>query len=98
MLNISRIAHVTYKDIIFSEDSRSHLGLGIWSRHKVTFDFPHNKMYLKKSRQFDKVEEADMSGLHLLRIENKTVVYSVDVNSPAQKVGIKTDVPPLVLR
>ena len=31
-----------------------------------------------------------MSGLHLLRIENKTVVYSVDVNSPAQKAGIQS--------
>ncbi|MFC1783557.1 aspartyl protease family protein [Planctomycetota bacterium] len=85
------LGSVEHKDLIFEEGSPARLGLGLWSRHKVTFDFPGQKLYLKKGNQFDKVEEADMSGLHLIRIEGKTVVYSVYAESPAQKAGIQVD-------
>jgi len=59
------------------------------SRHLVTFDFPNNRIYLKKGKDFKKIDEADMSGLHLLRISNNTIVHSVDEGSPAQKAGIE---------
>lgn len=80
-----------YQDLIFGEANWSHLGLSFLSRHIVTFDFPNSRMYLKKSKEFTKVDETDMSGLHLLRISNQTVVYSVDEGSPAQKAGIKAN-------
>jgi C-terminal processing protease CtpA/Prc len=44
---------------------------------------------LRKGRKFNKTDEADMSGLHLLRISNQTIVHSVDESSPAQKAGIR---------
>lgn len=78
-----------YQDLIFGEANWPHLGLSFLSRHTVTFDFPNSKMYLKKGKEFKKIDETDMSGLHLLRISNKTVVYSVDEGSPAQKAGIQ---------
>ena len=77
-----------YEGLIFSEANWSHLGLLFLSRHKVTFDFPNSRIYLKKGKDFKKRNESDMSGLHLLRMANQTVVYSVDENSPAQKAGI----------
>ncbi|MHC4110713.1 MAG: aspartyl protease family protein [Planctomycetota bacterium] len=77
-----------YQDLIFGEANWSHLGLLFLSRHIVTLDFPNNRIYLKKGKQFKKDDETDMSGLHLLRISNQTVVYSVDKGSPAQKAGI----------
>jgi predicted aspartyl protease len=77
-----------YEELIFSEANWSHLGLLLLSRHKVTFDFPNSRMYLKKGKDFKKRDEADMSGLHLLRISKQTVVYSVDEDSPAKKAGI----------
>jgi predicted aspartyl protease len=80
-----------YRDLIFGEGNWCYLGLSFLSRHIVTFDFPNNKIYLKKGKEFNKVDETDMSGLHLLRISNKTVVYSVDEGSPAQKAGIKAN-------
>ena len=61
------------------------------SRHIVTFDFPNSKVYFKKGKEFDKVDETDMSGLHLLRISGKTVVYSVDEDSHAHKAGIRAN-------
>lgn len=85
------IGSLNYADIIFGEANMSHLGLSFLSRHIVTFDFPNSRMYLKKGKGFKKNDETDMSGLHLLRISNQTVVYSVDENSPAQKAGIKAN-------
>ncbi len=85
------IGSLNYADLIFGEANMSHLGLSFLSRHIVTFDFPNSRMYLKKGKGFKKNDETDMSGLHLLRISNKTVVYSVDEGSPAQKIGIRAN-------
>jgi predicted aspartyl protease len=85
------VGSLNYADLIFGEANMSHLGLSFLSRHIVTFDFPNSRMYLKKGKEFKKNDETDMSGLHLLRISNQTVVYSVDENSPAQKAGIKAN-------
>lgn len=80
-----------YQDLIFGEGNWSYLGLSFLSRHIVTFDFPNSRMYLKKGKEFKKIDETDMSGLHLLRISDKTTVYSVDEGSPAQKAGIRAN-------
>jgi len=77
-----------YQDLIFGEDGVNNLGLDFLSRHLVTFDFPNNRIYFKKGREFAKVDESDMSGLHLLRVSNETVVHSVDRGSPAAEAGI----------
>jgi hypothetical protein len=82
------VGSLNYTDIIFGEANMSHLGLSFLSRHVVTFDFPKARMYLKKGKGFKKNDESDMSGLHIIRISDKTVVYSVDEDSPAQKAGI----------
>jgi predicted aspartyl protease len=76
-----------YENLIFLDAYVSGLGLPFLSRHIVTFDFPNANVY--QGCQFNKVEETDMSGLHLLRIRGNTKVYSVDQDSPAQKAGIR---------
>jgi len=83
------IGSFKYHDLIFSEGDVNNLGLNFLSRHLVTFDFPNNRIYLKKGKEFLKMDESDMSGLHLLRISNETVVHSVDKGSPAAKAGIR---------
>ena len=77
-----------YRDLIFGEGNFNSLGLDFLSRHLVTFDFPKGRIYLKKGSQFNKIDEEDMSGLHLLRISGKTVVHIVDEASPAGNAGI----------
>ena len=84
-----RVGSFEYEGLIFSEGIFSCLGLPFLSRHLVTFDFPNNRIYLKEGRNFKKIDETDMSGLHLLRISNKTIVHSVDEGSPAQKAGVR---------
>ncbi len=39
----------THKKMVFREAKMNILGLKFWSMYKVTFDFPHNAIYLKRS-------------------------------------------------
>ncbi len=88
-INDLSIGLFEYQDLIFGENNRSCLGLSFLSRHIVTFDFPNGRVYFEKGKEYKKVDETDMSGLHLLRISNETIVYLVDEGSPAQKAGVK---------
>jgi predicted aspartyl protease len=85
------IGPLKYQGLVFGQGNMSRLGLSFLSRHVVTFDFPDNSIYLKAGKEFDKTDEIDMSGLHLLRTSNETVVHSVDEGSPAKKAGIQAD-------
>jgi hypothetical protein len=74
---------------IRNPDDRSHLGLGFFRRHTVVFDFPDQMLYLEPGQRYSFPDKEDMSGLHLLRQGETTIVYSVDENSPAAAQGIK---------
>lgn len=78
-----------YSNVLVDEGNFNMLGLEFLARHIVTLDFPRGRMYLKKGKHFDRVDEADMSGLHLLKIGGKVTVHSVDKDSPAQKAQIE---------
>ena len=78
-----------YQKLIIDQGNFNNIGLGLLSRHICIFDFPNNKLFLKKGKGFDKVKQADMSGLHLLSISDNVFVYSVDFNSPAKNAGIQ---------
>ncbi len=65
------------------------LGLAYLSRYKILFDFPRRTMYLKKGRRYDEPDRSDMSGLHILREDQKNVVRVVDKGSPGDAAGIK---------
>jgi hypothetical protein len=66
----------------------SRIGIGFFRRHNVTFDFPDDRLYLEPDQNFTAADTEDMSGLHLLRYGDKTVVYSVDEHSPAAAQGV----------
>jgi C-terminal processing protease CtpA/Prc len=46
-------------------------------------------MYLEEGRDYRRHDERDMSGLRLAKSYEKTIVYSVEVGSPAEKAGLK---------
>jgi hypothetical protein len=85
------IGSLKYQGLILNVSNSSRLGLQFLSRHIVTFDFPNSKVYFKKGRNFKKADEADMSGLHLLRTSKGTIVHSIDKDSPAKKAGIRAN-------
>jgi hypothetical protein len=70
-------------------DEDNRLTLYCLSRFHVTMDFPNKQLYLRKGKDFDKVDFRDLSGLHVSRAENQIVVDLVDDGSVAQKVGIQ---------
>jgi hypothetical protein len=78
-----------YKNQVFLEANGSSLGLLFLSRHKVTFDFPNSRIYLKKGKEFNRVDELGMAGLACLRVAGQTVVQEVFEGDPSHKAGIK---------
>lgn len=71
------------------EDAGSDLlGLAFLRRHVVTIDFPKKLLYLQPGEHFRDADEADMSGLHLLREGQRTFVYAVNESSPAGEAGV----------
>ena len=87
------IGSFEYRDAVFYESNDSSLGMGFLHRHLVTFDFPNQKMYLKKGRHFDSPSETHVSigglGFELRRRRNNIFVDSIDQNGPAYKKGIR---------
>ena len=69
----------------------NQLGLGFLSGYLVTFDFPNGVLYLKESNLPNCQNDLDMSGLHLLRIDGKTVIHSIDSGSPATASGVRAN-------
>ncbi|MCD4823081.1 MAG: aspartyl protease family protein [Phycisphaerae bacterium] len=87
-----------YKNLIFDKGrgQANFLGLEFLARHTVTLDFPNLMLYLKKGKNFDRPDEGDMSGLHLLHKtlaggKSTVVVHSADKGSPAAQVGLIAD-------
>ena len=78
-----------YRGLIFSEAKGNLLGLDFLSRHVVTFDFPNDRVYLRKGESFGKRDEAGMCGVSLVRSEGRTVVSGIWRKGPAAKAGIR---------
>jgi hypothetical protein len=78
-----------HKNLICSHTRWNLLGLSYLSRYRVTLDFPHRRLYLKKGRRYQEADRDDMSGLHILREDNSTVVKIVDSDSPAARADIR---------
>jgi PDZ domain/Aspartyl protease len=79
----------TVRGAAVSEAEESSLGLGFCSRFVMTLDLANDKVYLKKGKNFDRVDAHDLSGLHLLRMDGKVVVHSVGKRTAAEAAGIK---------
>jgi hypothetical protein len=86
-----RIGDHTIKDAIIARGRSSALSLGFFSRFVVTLDFPNDVMYLRPGKQFARVDVPDRSGLHVLRIDQETVVHSVDRGSPSEVCGLRAE-------
>jgi len=67
----------------------SRLGSGFIRRHVLTVDCPNRVLYLKPGRAYGKPDEADMSGLALVRKGEKTLAFLVDQDSPAFRAGVR---------
>jgi hypothetical protein len=74
---------------IFSEGNGNRLSLHCLSRFNVTIDFPNDCIYLQENGAFRKLDERNLSGMHLKRQEEGIVVDSIDPNGAADNARIK---------
>ncbi len=84
-----KLGSLIYSDMIFHEDNYSSLGLGFLSRHLVTFDFPHRRLYLKQVDNPNHGKRFHISGLILKKKSDRIVVCAVIPGSPAEKAGMQ---------
>jgi membrane-associated protease RseP (regulator of RpoE activity) len=86
------IASNHYRDLVATlaknPAAPSTLGLKFLRRHIVTFDFANQTLFLEPSSLFTEIESADMSGLHIIRLGDDTVIYAVDEESPAAQAKL----------
>ena len=86
-----------YRNLIFSEGYFSILGPYFLSRHRVTFDFPRNTLYLRKGKEFDRIDynmttlRLRKPGLALQRNKDAVFVSAADPNRTAYQAGIRAD-------
>jgi S1-C subfamily serine protease len=88
-LNQLSLGDFTVRGPVVGEAAASSLGLGFCSRFVITFDFHHDKLYLKKGKNLDRADAHYRSGLHILRKDGKVVVDSVEKDSAAEAAGLK---------
>lgn len=69
--------------------SHSMIGLGMLSHYVVTLDFPGRRMHVRRGLRFGVPDQQDLSGLHLLFIDGRIVVDSVDTGSEAERQGLR---------
>ena len=78
----------SFRGLVFESGTGSSLGLAFVRRSVVTFDFPRGSLYLRAGSRLEVQEDADMSGLHLLRLEGRIVALAIDPGSPAAQAGM----------
>ena len=76
-------------DLHFSEGTANIVGLWYLCRYNLTLDFPNKKLYVVESSRFNSEENRNVSGLHLVSRQGKTIVIEIDEGSPAEKSGLK---------
>ncbi|HTU26262.1 MAG TPA: aspartyl protease family protein [Pirellulales bacterium] len=68
--------------------AQSSVGWGLLRHYRAIFDFPHDKLVLIPRKE-PIADEADMSGLHILRRDGVVAAEIVDRVSPAAEAGIE---------
>jgi len=75
--------HKSARDVYPQSHPAGAAGPGIFPPAQCHFRSGPGTLYLQPNHHYATPDEEDMSGLHLLRYDGKTVVYSVDAHSPA---------------
>ncbi len=88
-LDSLKVGDCEHRNVTLVGSAQNVLGLGFWSTCVVTFDFPNGVLYLKNNEHWRRQDDVDLSGLHLVRVDGKVVVLSIDEDSPAAVSGLR---------
>jgi hypothetical protein len=83
------LGRYSHRNLRFERLHTSALGLRYLSRFRVTFDFPGKVAYFQKGARYCEPEAVATSGMTLRRVAGKTVVDSIMMDGPADRVGLK---------
>jgi hypothetical protein len=90
-LSTLKVGRFEHRSLFVSSSLRNRLGLDYCSRYNVTFDFPRQRLYLRKSKHFDRPPRFWWSGLHFSRSTGEVRVSRVEPGRPAEEAGIRKD-------
>lgn len=85
------IGSFQHDNLRFSGGHDNLLGLGYLSRYRLTIDFPNERLYLAKGRQFADRDSGNTCGLFPLFKARGIEVESVDEKGPAYAAGVRTN-------
>lgn len=81
-----------YSYVIKESGRQGSLGAEVLGRSKLIFDYPRNRLLVRKADNFYSPFEYDMSGMTLKKIpddDNRIYISEIRPGSPAQKAGVQ---------
>ncbi|MCA9076937.1 MAG: aspartyl protease family protein [Planctomycetaceae bacterium] len=88
-LAMFELAETQHASLTFDRANHNVLGLGLLSRYKITLDFPQRTVYLRKGLRFAAPDVRDLSGMHVVQVDEKIVIDHVDPGSAAAEAGLR---------
>jgi len=88
---LSRLALESFQhqNLLLRKGHENRLGLGYLRRYRVTFDFPHQRLFLAKGKRFAEPDRGPMCGLSLLFKPGRIEIAAVDEKGPAHAAGVQ---------
>ncbi len=84
-------AETVYPGLVMQESGQNALGLAFFNRHDIVLDFPFNMLYLRHHKEFAQRQELDKSGIRIVLLEGKLIVFSVKPMEGALVKDVKKD-------
>lgn len=88
-INKFSLGNCTHERIMVGEGPQNRIGLRLLSRYVVTFNFPNDRMYLKRGKRFAEPDQFGWCGMPFGRIDGKTRIKEVRKDSAADAAGLK---------
>jgi hypothetical protein len=89
-LEAVQVGRTTHEGLLVNSAEQNGIGLSFLARYVVTFDFPRNRMYLKKGKNFDAPDSPlDLWEAGVSRDEGRVVIREVGGYGPAHRLGLR---------
>jgi PDZ domain len=79
----------TQRGLRMSRINLNSIGLRYFSRYQVTFDFPGERMYLKRGSAYGRAEPAATSGMTIIWNDGEPTIEAVRPRSPGASAGLE---------
>ena len=90
-LDAVQIGKFRHESLIVNASEQNAIGLSYLARYVVTFDFPRNRLYLKKGKTFDAPDDHfTLWDVAVDRDGEKVVIREVGGYGPAHRLGLQT--------